>query len=574
MSPRIKPPFSILLACLILLVLPVLTAAGAEFTYTGYGANLAVTGSLHVVTLNGEKFILDAGSFQGGDGKDIPPITPEVISGVNAVIISHAHADHIGRLLKLVKLGYENKIYATTLTAEFLPIMLRMSARHGDFGIERFYYSSNSMRRARREGRSARAHSHNNCSSGETIFSPFFISASRDELENRSLYYCPICARMDVESVLRLVEPKELREPFKVAEEITAEFYHTPHMPGSAMILLRDTEGGGSILYTGDFGSGLSPFLPPQEKVSQADWVIVEGIHAPGDTHKVEERQHLRQFVAESIGAGKRVIIPAFVLDRTQQVLHELSVARRDGLLPENTAIKVFSPSANEISGIYAQTLREDRFAAYVSETYREQGPFDDIYQVPYPGDDEVAYGEVAIVSPGMADAGLAKRMVEKWVSDPRTAFVFVSYQAEGTLGRELTELSDSLVELVLKNGTSITGTVVNENVSMVLLDTGVGRRAISRSAIDSIQPGTPTINIDGEIYPVQAAIRRFHGMGGHGDVEQIHTFLADIEGLSAILIVHSDAPVAETLTEYYSTHFPDVEVLAPESLETYTFTK
>ncbi|MDP8214912.1 MAG: MBL fold metallo-hydrolase [Candidatus Euphemobacter frigidus] len=116
----------------------------STFEYTGYGANRCVSGSLHLISIDGDRLILDAGIFYGNDGDGAPPLPANLLDGVEVIILSHVHLDHSGRILELFKKGFRGKIYCSLPTKELLPTMLVMSARSADLGRESFYFSRNS----------------------------------------------------------------------------------------------------------------------------------------------------------------------------------------------------------------------------------------------------------------------------------------------------------------------------------------------------------------------------------------------------------------------------------------------
>ncbi len=349
---------------------------------------------------------------------------------------------------------------------------------------------------------------------------------------------------------------------YRITPRLTAEFFHTPHLPGSLMTRIANPLTGDALLFTGDFGSGLSPFLGQQERVDRATWAIIEGTYGP-EARTREPRETFRQVVGEKVREGKRVIIPSFVLDRAQQVLHDISLGIKEGHIPEGQKIKIFSPSIKEINRIYSQNFLDPRFAAFFSDDYRQQGPFDDITVVPARGE-EVGYGEIASCSSGMADAGFSKEFVKKWVDDPRTVFIFVGYQSPTTVGGRLTRLGKT-EEFVLKDGTVVSGVVERENVSAILLETATGRRTIPRAGIARRQPGTATVTIDGKTYPVRAEILKLGSFSGHGTPDQIGDFLSGIKDLKDVLIVHADPDVIHLLGAYYRKKFPEINFHIPK---------
>ena len=164
-----------------------------------------MSGSFHVIDFDGDLIILDAGIFYGGDEAGAPELPADLPREAKALILSHAHLDHAGRLMGLVKSGYRGPIYCSLPSRELLPTMLAMSASSGDFGRESFFYSKNSYRNNRRERKDTCVHLHDDCPWGEKIKEKRTFRGSRNDLEKNGFYLCKDCAAMEVEEVLEQV---------------------------------------------------------------------------------------------------------------------------------------------------------------------------------------------------------------------------------------------------------------------------------------------------------------------------------------------------------------------------------
>jgi metallo-beta-lactamase family protein len=496
--------------------------ASPGITYTGYGANGAVSGAMHILEIGEDKIILDAGLFYGDDGNNAPQLDKKVLDGVSAIIISHAHLDHTGRLLEVVGLGYSGPIYCTKPTQNLMPVMLRMKARYGDFGPEVFYYSNLSKLNNDKKGKSTAAHLYEKCEYGSQISSKNIgeVFCSRDELEEKGFYICKACADQHVSKVMDLIRIVPPNTKQRITNNLTIEFLNTPHLPGSAMVLINNKKNQQTIVYTGDIGSGSSRYLPDQTPIQEADYIIVEGTYGTSDYYSTEtDRIKFQQFIGDCIRANKRVIIPAFVLDRSQQVLGEISRGMDNGYIPASTPVKVFSPSIAEINHIYTQIFTNQDYQDYFSPDYFEYGPFKPILKE-YDQVQPVYYGEIAVASSGMADSTYSKEFVKQWVSDPETVFVFVGYQDPDSLGGKLTG-----------------------------------------SELDNLI-------VDQEDYIVAAEVKKFDCFSGHANYQQIKSLLQEIRGLQSVIIVHSDKSVAEELKMAYETDFPYICFMLPESGE------
>lgn len=505
-------------------------ARGEGLYYTGYGGNQVVSGSLHLIALDGDTFILDAGSFLGDEGAKFSPITREVLEDVQGVIITHAHTDHIGRLLELIKKGYRGPIYMSRPTEVILPIMLTMAARYGDQGEEAYYYSRASYNRNTNTHKSTPVHTLPSCSWGKKIhFSNIeTLTARRSELQSLNLYLCSYCIQEEVEEVMKHVESRPLREPFPVSSNVTASFYLTPHIPGSVMVFLEG-QSGLSLLYTGDFGSGLSPFLPPQEEIYRANYALIEGTYGPWIGELPIDRRDFQREVGQRIEEGMRIIIPSFVLDRTQQVLFELQRGVSNGYIPPETPIFVLGSTAVRINNIYRYEFLKDFYEPYFTSLYATEGPFGPTFYQALPRLREIDPGEIIITSPGMADGGYAKELIAMYLEEEDTAILFTGYLSPETLGGRL---------------------------------------------LEATRRGEETIVIDGQNYIIRATVRQMRHFSGHGTPSQIEGFLAGIVDLEGILIVHSAFNVAKALKEYYQRAFPYLEIIIPEGGREYELLK
>jgi metallo-beta-lactamase family protein len=401
----------LIFSCVGCFALETTSHSSQDIIYTGYGANGVVSGSLHILEMGTDKVILDAGLFYGDDGDNAPQLDKKVLDGVSAIVISHAHLDHIGRLLDVVELGYSGPIYCTKPTQDLMPVMLRMAARYGDFGPETFYYSIRSKQNNDKRGNHTAAHLYPQCEHGSQMSSKNHreFSSSREALEEKGFYLCKACADQHVSKVMDLIRIVPLNTEQQITNNLSIEFLNTPHLPGSAMVLIKDIKNQQNILYTGDIGSGSSRYLPEQTLVQEADYAIVEGTYGNSDYFSTEaDRIEFQKFIGGCIRANKRVIIPAFVLDRSQQVLGEISRGLDNGYIPTGTPVKVFSPSTAEINHIYANLFSNKDYQEFFSSDYFEYGPFKQVFEE-YNQVHQVDYGQIAVASSGMADSTYSK---------------------------------------------------------------------------------------------------------------------------------------------------------------------
>lgn len=372
------------------------------------GANRQVTGSRYCLRANGREILIDCGLFQERQFQsrnwDRSPIPP---ADVDAVLLTHAHIDHIGLLPRFVREGYSGPIYGTEPTITFLETMLRDSAKIQEEDIQ---YK---QRRHEKQGRQ---------------FAKLPEALYTDE---------------DVDAVLPLGKPWQYGKPLEVAPGITARFFDAGHMLGSAMIEIEVVENGKStkIVFSGDIGQIDKPIIRDPVMLERADYIVMESTY--GD--RLHERRgdvetQLETIVKETFARGGNVVIPTFAVERAQELMYYFTRLIQAKRLP---AIKVFldSPMAVDVTGIFS------KFPAYYDE------PMSGLVTAGVPplqfnGLSMVRTAEeskrindhrgpcVIMSSSGMCNAGRIKHHLKQNIERPESTILFVGYQSPGTLGR------------------------------------------------------------------------------------------------------------------------------------------
>lgn len=371
------------------------------------GAAETVTGSCHLLRTPDARILIDCGMFQGPPelqrrNREPFPFDP---SEVEAVLITHAHLDHVGRLPKLVAEGFEGPVLAAPGTRTIAEIILRDAAK-----IAREDHAR-AMRKARRAGR-------------------------EDEVE--PLPY----EEKDVDRAIEAFRTVPYDETAEVAG-VTVRFRSAGHVIGSAWLEIDD--GGGTIIASGDLGNRDSILHPSAERPRDARAVLCEATY--GDrTHRSREatRAELREVLAEAAEAGGRVLIPTFALERTQTVLYEIGRLQRSGEIP-GMPVFLDSPMATRMTAVYREHL--DRFRPEVREL-ADAGidPF-----APPRFETTVSSGEsralndvdepaIVLAGSGMMTGGRIVHHLKHHIWKPETHLIVVGYQASGTLGRALIE--------------------------------------------------------------------------------------------------------------------------------------
>jgi metallo-beta-lactamase family protein len=381
-----------------------------------HGAAREVTGSCHLIESDGRKILLDCGMIQGGPerherNREPFPFDP---SGLAAVVLSHAHIDHTGRLPLLPKAGYEGPVYATESTAALLRIMLADSGRIQEEDAEW------KVRRLEKKG----------------------LDAS---------WVTPLYTEDDALAVADRIQPLDFHRAYPLEGLGAVTFHRAGHILGAGIVELELREGGAGtrrILFSGDLGVHGARLLGPPETVKSPDYLIMESTY--GDRRRVESMDRteaLCQVVSETAGRGGKVIIPAFAVGRTQEILARLNDLVESGRLP-GIPVFVDSPMATAVTKVFAMHPE-----GYSGEARRllESGDkpleFPGLKLISSVRDSMALNGlrgpAVIISASGMCTAGRIKHHLKHNISDPRNTILFVGYQAAHTLGRHIQDGTD-----------------------------------------------------------------------------------------------------------------------------------
>ncbi len=379
-----------------------------------YGAARMVTGSCFLLEAAGKRIVVDCGMRQGKDDNDTPNDKLEFSpSGIDALIVTHAHIDHSGRVPFLAKLGYRGPVYATRLTARLMDIMLQDSAHIQESDAE--YKNTRAKRR------------------GEPTVEPLYTS------EN-------------VTAVLANVRGAEYGEMIDVFDGIRIRFNDAGHLLGSGSVEVWATENGVTkkIVFSGDIGNINQPIVrDPQTIKGGADYVIMESTYGDRDHEPPESyTESLAEILDSTFARGGNVIIPSFAVGRTQELLYFIREIKERGLVKSMPDFKVYvdSPLANEATNIYSTDL--DGFVDKdAEEILRDDGCmfcFDGLMLSKSLEDSKALNTnmtpKVIISASGMCDAGRVRHHLKHNLWRPESTVVFVGFQSPGTLGRILTD--------------------------------------------------------------------------------------------------------------------------------------
>lgn len=414
-----------------------------------YGAAGEVTGSNHLLDVAGVRVLVDCGFFQGVkvcDDKNNQPFAYDPKS-IDALFVTHAHLDHVGRIPKLFNEGFTGKVYSTPPTKKIVELMLEDTVRV--------------------IAREAKGDDH------EPLY-------REDAVKKTMAHWEEIPYEQDV----------------VLGDGLHVRFRDAGHILGSAM--LEMTHEGKKLVFSGDLGNSPTPLLPDTALLSGIDYLVMEAVY--GDRHhdnRENRKDLLEKVIEDTIARGGALMIPAFSIERTQDLLFELNELVESRRIPE-IPVFVDSPLAIKVTDVY------EKSSAYFNEGTRDAiKAGDNIFKFPRlrfteRSEDSIAIKSVpnpkiVIAGSGMMNGGRILHHARNYLSDPKSTLLLVGYQAVGTMGRAL-------------------------------------------------QEGVKNVRIFDEDVPVRAKLVTIQGYSGHKDLNALLEFVTAIESsVKKIFVVHAE---------------------------------
>jgi len=368
-----------------------------------YGAAREVTGSCHILRVNGKVVILDCGMFQGrrSESAEKNKTLPVEVGEIDAVVLSHAHIDHSGRLPYLVRKGYSGTIFATAATRDLCAVMLADSAHIQE-------------------------------------------SDAKHLAKNHKGFVEPLYTMRDAVRTQDLMIGIPYNKAFDVVPGVRCTYIDAGHILGSASVLLDITENGKTrrLVFSGDIGRpGLSIIRDPVVPQG-ADVVIMESTYGNRDHETVDDaRAQLAAVVRDTAARGGRILIPSFAVGRTQELLYNLNGLSREGAIP-SIPIYVDSPLATDTTTVFEMHPEVFDHTEDLVTKAKDLFQFPQVHFTRSVEESKAlntAQGPMVIIAAsGMVEAGRILHHLVRGAGDPKNTILFVGYQAEGTLGRKI----------------------------------------------------------------------------------------------------------------------------------------
>jgi metallo-beta-lactamase family protein len=493
---------------------------------TFYGAVREVTGSMHLLSTENDRILLDCGMVQGrrkesAEKNRVLPFDPGMLTNM---VLSHAHIDHSGRIPLLVKKGFNGRIYCTRATVDACGYLLPDSAHIQESDAE--YLNYKTVRAAMSQMRPGDG---GKTSKRELQDIKKRLKKGRHRLDGEAINSYirqfhlqgvePLYTSADAEAALKAFEGIPYRHPVTIGDQLTCTLFEAGHILGSAIVVLRHGEGDNArtVCFSGDIGRYDKPILrDPSSRLAEfiqdIDLMIMASTYGNRDHEPVVDlRPRLKQVLNETFDQGGSVLIPSFAYGRTQELLYVIHELYADGEVPAKP-VYVDSPLATNITKVFGE--HPEVYDQETHETFLQQGknPFA-FKQVHFTRSVEDSMRlmreerpHIVISASGMCEAGRILHHLRHKIHNPKHTILIVGYMANHTLGRRI-------------------------------LEEGTAYAASGRSG------SPPTVKILNKEYPLTARVVKIGGFSAHGDRNEMVRFLKDSRlNIKRIAVVHGEA--------------------------------
>ncbi|MFH1670590.1 MAG: MBL fold metallo-hydrolase [Patescibacteria group bacterium] len=461
-----------------------------------HGAAREVTGTCHEIQIESKsgpkRILLDCGLFQGKRSEAAVknaefPFDPA--QDIDAVVLSHAHMDHAGRIPLLYKNGFRKKVHCTYATKDLSEVMLMDSGYIHEKDEEYF------------------------CK---------HLAKSKMDCEG------PLYTQQDAIDCMEVFQGQNYESWFDVCEGVKAQFIEAGHIIGAAMVVLEVKENGKvhHIGFTGDLGRNMLPIIRDPVPMPPVEVLICESTYGNREHEDITAaNHHLREVIVNTAKRGGKVMIPAFSLERTQEIIYDLHVLWDAKEIP---AVPIFvdSPLATKVTDVFMQhpeCYDKDMYEQFLSKAHN---PFQ-FSLVKYTESVEESKalngmpGPIIIMAgSGMCEAGRIRHHLRNEIEDERNTILAVGYMANNTLGRRI------------------------------------------------VDPEISEVRIFDQMYHKRAEVVHINAYSGHADMADLDNFVVSTEGIKKIILVHGELDEMNPFAQRIRHAKEGVEILMPEKEE------
>lgn len=519
---------------------------------TFYGAVREVTGSMHLLTTENDRILLDCGMFQGRrkeaeEKNRVMPIDPRILTNV---VLSHAHIDHSGRLPLLTKHDFAGRIISTRATAAACEYLLLDAAHIQESDAAYLNYKTvrsalSNMESSRIAKKASRKYDSDLKKILKKNGHGLNLEAINEMIDRYRLQGVKaLFTTDDAQQTLSYFDGYPYRNPVSIGREMTCTLYDAGHILGSAFAVIRARDNGRShtICYTGDIGRFGKPIIKDptlvfEEADRQIDLMIMESTYGDRLHEPVADlKPRLKKVLVEAFERGGTILIPSFAFGRTQELLYVLHELYDENDVPR-FPVYVDSPLASNITRVFAE--HPEVYDKATHETFLEQGenPFQ-FDQVRFVGSVEESIAlnrdatpHIVVAASGMCEAGRILHHLRHKIHDSKNTILIVGYMAQHTLGRRILEQ----------------GLAYEES----------GRKG-----------PPPLLKFMNKEYPLKARVVRLGGFSAHGDKSEMRRLLKDSNlNVKRIALVHGEEEQSLAFAEYLKSD--GYQVVVPRRGET-----
>ncbi len=492
---------------------------------TFYGAVREVTGSMHLLSTENDKILLDCGMFQGrrkeaAEKNKVMPFDPSILTNM---ILSHAHIDHSGRIPVLTKKNFGGSIFCTSATADACSYLLPDSAKIQESDAQ--YLNYKTVKHAFAKMKTGNG---DHLSKEDRRDIKKLLKKNGHRLNNEAIKLAikkysfketiPLYTMKDADRALTCFEGVPYRSEVTIGENITGKFYEAGHILGSAVSIIkyRNKDQKKTVCYSGDLGRFDKPIIRDpalnfEEDDRDIDLLIMESTYGNREHEPVVDlKPRLKKVLNETIERGGSVLIPCFAYGRTQELLYVIHELYNEGSVPR-VPVWIDSPLATNITKVFGE--HPEVYDADTHTTFLENGknPFY-FAQVNFTQSVEDSINltreqkpHIVISASGMCEAGRVLHHLRYKVHNPKNTILTVGYMAANTLGRKIEEEGLKYAE--------------------------EGRKGEA-----------PLLKFFNKEYPLKAHVEKIGGFSAHGDRNEMLRFLQESNlNIKKIAIVHGE---------------------------------